>query len=206
MSSELTKDLEKQPKSIWRIIGKVLFRTFLLVFTTALLLVGGLYGLVYTFNYGPSPAARSMFVTSVLETSALDFLATWFLPAEEIETILATNRIEQIDTVSNPNLIVIPDKSELAVDEEEKDIEIIEISGPTYTGRIMIVKDPSRVYVGTCSYFGNPDKSGDKLQTMVKNNNAIAGINGGGFLDTNGGGTGTIPTGVVFSNGEFRYG
>ena len=206
MSSELTKDLEKQPKSIWRIIGKVLFRTFLLVFTTALLLVGGLYGLVYTFNYGPSPAARSMFVTSVLETSALDFLATWFLPAEEIETILATNRIEQIDTVSNPNLIVIPDKSELAVDEEEKDIEIIEISGPTYTGRIMIVKDPSRVYVGTCSYFGNPDKSGDKLQTMVKNNNAIAGINGGGFLDTNGGGTGTIPTGFVFSNGEFLYG
>ena len=208
MTAELTKDLEKQPNSVWRIIGKILFRTFLLLFTTVLLLAGGIYGLVYTFNYGPSPSARSMFVTSVLETSALDFLATWFLPAEEIETILATNTIEKMDVVSNPNLIVISDKTELSEDEEteEKEIEIIELSGPTYTGRMMIVKDPSRVFVGTCSAFGNASKSGDKLQTMVERYDALAGINGGGFLDTGGVGTGSIPTGFVFSGGEFLYG
>ena len=209
MSAELTKDLEKQPKSVWRIIGKILFRTFLLLITTAALLAGGVYGLVYTFNYGPSPSARSLFVTSVLETSALDFLATWFLPAEEIETILASNNVEQMDTVSNPNLIVIPDYSEnpeLADNSEEKDIEIVEVSGLTYSGRMMIVKDPSRVYVGTCSSFGNASGSGERLLTIAKNNDAIAGINGGGFYDPNGMGTGSIPTGFVFSGGEFLYG
>ena len=206
MSAELTKEIEKQPKSVFQIIGKILFRTFIVLFTTVLLLVGGIAGLVYTFNYGPSPSARSLFVTSVLETSALDFLATWFLPAEEIETILATNTVEQMDTVSNPNLIVIPDHQEASETSEEKAIEIVEVSGLTYSGRMMIVKDPSRVYVGTCSSFGDPKGSGERLITIAKDNNAIAGINGGGFYDPNGMGTGSIPTGFVFSKGEFLYG
>lgn len=206
MPAELTKEFDTEPVSIWRIIGKIIFRTFLLLFTTALLLVGGIVGLVYTFNYGPSPSARSLFVTSVLETSALDFLATWFLPAEEIETILATNAVEQLDTVSNPNLIVIPEKSEASENSEEKEIEIVEVSGLTYSGRMMIVKDPSRVFVGTCSSFGNPNGAGEKLLAISKNYDAIAGINGGGFYDPNGTGTGSIPTGFVFSEGEFLYG
>jgi len=209
MSGELKKEMEKQPKSVWRIIGKIFFRTFLLLLTTVALLAGGAYGLIYTFNYGPSPSARSLFVTSVLETSALDFLATWFLPAEEIETILATNNVEQMETVSNPNLIVIPDSSEQyehTGNSEEKEIEIVEVSGLTYSGRMMIVKDPSRVYVGTCSSFGDENGSGEKLLSIAKNHDAIAGINGGGFYDPNGTGSGSIPTGFVFSGGEFLYG
>ena len=127
MSGELTKELKKQPRFIGRIIRKIILRFFLIIFTTVLLLAGGVYGLVYTFNYGPSPSARSLFVTSVLETSALGFLATWFLPSEEIETILASNSVEEPDTISNPYLIVIPDpseKTENAEASEEKEIEI----------------------------------------------------------------------------------
>lgn len=209
MSGELTKEFEKQPGSVWQSIGRFLFRTFLLLFTTALLLAGGAYGLIYTFNYGPSPSARSLFVTSVLETSALDFLATWFLPAEEIETILATNNVEQMAAVSNPNLIVIPnydETPELTEDSEEKEIEIVEVSGLTYTGRMMIVKDPSRIYVGTCSSMGDENSTGEKLLSIVKKYDAVAGINGGGFYDPNGAGTGSVPTGFVFSGGEFLYG
>lgn len=209
MSGELKKELNKQPKFVWQVIGKIFFRTFLLLLTTLVLLAGGAYGLIYTFNYGPSPSARSLFVTSVLETSALDFLATWFLPAEEIETILATNNVEQLEAVSNPNLIVIPNSSEQfehTENSEEKEIEIVEVSGLTYSGRMMIVKDPSRIYVGTCSSFGDENGSGEKLLTIAKNHNAIAGINGGGFYDPNGTGTGSIPTGFVFSGGEFLYG
>ncbi|MBO5353746.1 MAG: phosphodiester glycosidase family protein [Lachnospiraceae bacterium] len=206
MSAELTKDPGKQPVSIGRVLGKIIFRLLLLLFTTAAILAGGIYGLVYTFNYGPSPSARSLFVTSVLETSALDFLATWFLPSEEIATILATNNVEQMDAVSNPDLIVIPEHSETSAAADEKEIEITEVSGLTYSGRMMIVKDPSRVFVGTCASFGNPDGAGEKLLTIAGHYNAIAGINGGGFYDPNGTGTGSIPTGFVFSQGEFLYG
>ena len=106
-------------KSTWRKVGKIVFRTFLVLFTTVLLLVGGVVGLVYTFNYGPSPSARSLFVTSVLETSAVGFLATWFLPAEEVQTILATNKIAEFDVVTNPNLISIPEGTNETTNNEE---------------------------------------------------------------------------------------
>ena len=206
MAAELTKELRSKPVSVWRIIGKILFRTFLVLFTTVLLLVDGIIGLVYTFNYGPSPSARSLFVTSVLETSALDFLATRFLPSEEIETILATNAVEHFDIVSNPNLIVIPERSETNESTEEKAIEVVAVSGLTYSGRMMIVKDPSRVFVGTCSSLGDPEGTGEKIQAIANRYDAIAGINGGGFYDPKGVGSGSIPTGFVFSGGEFLYG
>ncbi len=185
---------------------KYFARFLLVVFTTLLILVGGVVGLVYTFNYGPSPSARSLFVSSVLETSAVGFLATWFLPSEEIQTILANNTVEQFDAVTNPNLIVIPDTEEEQEYYAENDVEIVPVNGLTYAGRMMIVKDPSRVKVGTCANFGNPDKWGERLLSIVKRYDALAAINGGGFEDVNGRGTGTIPIGFVFSGGKYLYG
>lgn len=185
---------------------KYFARFLLVVFTTLLILVGGVVGLVYTFNYGPSPSARSLFVSSVLETSAIGFLATWFLPSEEIQTILANNTVEQFDVVTNPNLIVIPDTEEDPEYYAENDVEIVPVNGLTYAGRMMIVKDPSRVKVGTCANFGNPDKRGERLLSIVKRYDALAAINGGGFEDVNGRGTGTIPIGFVFSGGKYLYG
>lgn len=185
---------------------KYFARFLLVVFTTLLILVGGVVGLVYTFNYGPSPSARSLFVSSVLETSAAGFLATWFLPSEEIQTILADNAVEELDVVTNPNLIVIPDTEEDPEYYAENDVEIVPVNGLTYAGRMMIVKDPSRVKVGTCANFGNPDKWGEHLSSIVKRYDALAAINGGGFEDVNGRGTGTIPIGFVFSGGKYLYG
>ncbi|MGN0505005.1 MAG: phosphodiester glycosidase family protein [Lachnospiraceae bacterium] len=198
-------ETEKKP-SFWKTVRKVLWRTTALLLTTVLLLVGGIVGLVYTFNYGPSPSARSLFVSSVLETSAIGFLATWFLPSEEIRTILSNNTVEELDTVTNPNLIKIPDAEENPEYYEENDIEIVEVSGLTYSGRMMIVKDPSRVKVGVCANVGQEDKAGEKLISIVKRYDAIAGINGGGFYDPNGQGTGSIPTGFVFSEGKYLCG
>ena len=50
MAAELTKELRPKPASVWRTIGKILFRTFLVLFTTVLLLVDGIIGLVYTYK------------------------------------------------------------------------------------------------------------------------------------------------------------
>lgn len=195
-----------EKNKVLSLIGKILWRTFVWLMTTVLLLVGAIVGLVYTFNYGPSPSARSLFVSSVLETSAIGFLATWFLPSEDIKTILSDNTVEELQVVTNPNLIVIPDAKEDPDYYEENDIEIVEVNGLTYYGRMMIVKDPSRVKVGVCANFGNPDKRGEKLLSIVTRYDAVAGINGGGFDDPNGKGTGTIPTGFVFAGGSYLYG
>lgn len=192
--------------SVRRTICRILLRFAAVIVTTVVVLAGGLYGLIYTFNYGPSPSARSLFVSSVLETSAIGFLATWFLPSEEISTILSSNAVEEMDAVTNPNLIKIPDTRTNPEYYEENDIEIVEVSGLTYFGRMMIVKDPSRVKVGVCANFGKETKRGEKLLSIVNRYDAIAGINGGGFDDPNGHGTGSIPTGFVFSEGNYLYG
>lgn len=193
-------------KSIFGKIGKFFLRILIVVMITVVILLGGAVGLIYTLNYGPSQSARSLFVSSVLETSAIGFLATWFLPTEEIETILATNKVEQFDVITNPNMIVIPDTAEGTVDEEQSPIEFVKVSGLTYVGNMMIVKDPSRIFVGLCEHFNDASQMGDKLGAMIEREGAIGGINGGGFLDINGKGTGSVPLGFVFSKGKYLCG
>lgn len=193
-------------KSVSRTLGKIILRIVFVLITTIVVLAGGAVGLICTLNYGPSPSARNLFVSSVLETSAIGFLATWFLPTEEIETILATNKVEQFDVITNPNLIVIPDNIENMEDKEEQPIEFVKVSGLTYVGNMMIIKDPTRVFVGICEHFNDESKRGDKLGDMIEREDAIGGINGGGFLDINGHGTGSVPLGFVFSKGEYLCG
>ena len=44
------------------------------------------------------------------------------------------------------------------------------------------MQNPKRVYIGTPAAYGN-DKEGVTTLNMVKNDNALYGINGGGFYD-----------------------
>ena len=58
---------------------------------------------------------------------------------------------------------------------------------------MLIVQNPKRVTIGTPEAYGN-DREGVSTIDMVRNANALYGINGGGFYDT-GRGNGGIPTG-----------
>lgn len=103
------------------------------------------------------------------------------------------------------------DTSELIPDEtsgdEKKDdgIELVEVIGSTYKGTMMIVKDPSRVSVGTLPTYGE-GYSGKTLRTFIKESGAVAGINAGGFWDEGGAGTGSVPDGIVIRDGEIIWG
>ncbi len=88
---------------------------------------------------------------------------------------------------------------------EEDGIVIVEVSGATYKGHMMIVADPSRVKVGVCQSLGSETGRGQKLSTIIDRYGAVAGINAGGFADENGSGSGAIPLGYVFSEGQFLY-
>lgn len=88
----------------------------------------------------------------------------------------------------------------------ENGILICKVTGPTYQGHMMVVKDPSRVFVGTCKNIGDSGARGDKLNTIVERYGAVAGVNAGGFADEGGHGTGTIPLGYAISQGKFYSG
>ncbi len=75
---------------------------------------------------------------------------------------------------------------------------VSEIVEGTYRGMVMLVDDPSRVYVGTTT---SPGVEGLRMPTMLATYGAIAGINASGFADPGECGTGGDVIGRSYSNG-----
>ena len=151
------------------------------------------------------PAAQQMFVTTILETGQLKFLASWFLSADEIQAIVDKNSMKEFNEEVDDGLIQIGSSGNVSVDGDaapdtgEEPIEIVEVSGSTYFGTLMIVKDPSRVSLATIYPWRDV---GVTLDELVKGAGAIGGINGGLYNSSNN--SGGRPYGVIVSNGEIQ--
>ena len=90
--------------------------------------------------------------------------------------------------------------NEVTVIDEEEGLFISKIDGGTYKGLVMLIDDPSRVFVGT-----TPAKTtrGYRIGEMMDYyGGVIAGINGSGFSDPNDSGTGNDIIGYCMSQGE----
>ena len=161
-----------------------------------------LLGTVLLFLYGPSNYVRGLFVTTVMETSAAKFLATGFLGEERVNEILSENTLVCFEDTTDTNLIDIPTEENI-VKEELDSIVIEDVSGSTFKGKIMIIRDPSRLYVGVTNQLG---VSGERTDKMVKREDAIGGVNAGGFLDEGGMGHGGDPLGIVIQHGKIITG
>lgn len=186
-------------------------KVFTLLLLTAALLLSAVVGLCYVVFKGPSEAARDLLVVSAMETSAMKFVPRVFFTQEEIDRIIENNSVVQTYEVTEPqkvqNGMAAGDSSQESETEplDMSAIEIVEVTGMTYKGKMMIVNDPSRVYVATPSAFGLAS-GGLRVEEMCKRDNAIAGVNGGGFMDENGVGNGGMPIGLVISNGVMMNG
>lgn len=146
------------------------------------------------------PSVQRTFVTTILETGQLKFLASWFLSPEEIQEIVNQNSMQAFNNEVDADLIQSGSFGENIENEEVPDIEIVEVAGATYTGTMMIVKDPSRVSLATIYPW---KERGVTLDKLVTDNGGIAGINGGLYDSTDN--TGGKPYGVIVSNGEIQH-
>ena len=174
-----------------RIIGRVL----LSVVTAALAIVLALVVIVMSIIHGPSPSARDTFVTTVLESGNLKFLATMFLSEEEINEIVSRTSMGEMETDIDEGLIAVD--TEVEGNFDANGIEIAEVNGRSFYGTMMIVADPAKVIVGTTYPWGEYGKELDQLVTM---HGAVGGVNGGLYAaDMNKGGK---PYGVCVSKGE----
>lgn len=187
-------------KKFLRITGKL----FLWVFVTLALLTAGFLVMIYMVSRGPSGQIRNLFVTSVRETSAAGFLADIFLSDQEVAAIMASNVVEAGEINTDTDLFTFTEEPG-DTDEESSDIEIVDVRGALYKGKMMIVKDPSRVKVGICDEF-DKNKAGLTLLEIIDKYDAVAGVNGGRYNDDNGFGKGGQPEGIVFSEGKLVYG
>lgn len=223
-SLETSETQEKKPKSkVLKFVG----RFFAFVGVTLLMLVIGLYVIMWICTKGPSSQIKELFVLSVRESSAGGFLADIYLSPEEIAFIEEKNKVEEVTSVTDTSIVQITAKtgdsaSDNTIDQEveegfivesmfdvnvytENGIEFHEIAGTTFTGIAMVVSDPSRVFIGTPrdTYDGGP---GISVPDIANRYGAIAATNGGFFVDTGGHGDGGTPIGAVFSHGKMVYG
>jgi exopolysaccharide biosynthesis protein len=80
---------------------------------------------------------------------------------------------------------------------EDKGIQIININESNFKGYIILIKDPKRIAVGVTPNLG---QSGATLKEIINANNAVGGINAGGFVDVNLMGNGAKPIGILINN------
>ena len=207
------KEKKQHPKL--RAFGRGVAKVSITLVTVVLLLVAALYGVMYVLAKGPSPTARDLFVRSVRETSAIGFLANLYFSEAEIQEIIQGKDIaEYIET--DTSLIQIPQPDQDTdteqgpvadqwglIDEDGDGIIIEDVKGQGYSGKMMVVLDPSRVIMGSVpSSYGY---RGYTVAEMVEHFDAVAGINAGGFEDPNGSGNGSIPDTLVVFDGQIYY-
>ena len=174
-------------------VVKFIGKTFSFIGITLVVIIITLLLTIFLICHGPSESARNLFVTTVLETGQLKFLASVFLSDDEITKIVSANSLSEMQEEVDTDLIKVDDNKEKEL------IEIQKVSGNNFEGTMMIISDPSKISLATTYPWSEYGKELDKL---VNENNALAGINGGLYYsDANKGGR---PLGVTVSNGEIQ--
>ena len=161
--------------------------------------------------YGPWSGFRDWLITTAMTTMTHQYFATWFYDDETIQEVLAKNKVEETDEITNTNTIIINktsankeyaneyERAVLEKDPDNDDYKIIEIEGKGYSGYLAVIYDPSRIKTVYTKKLGT---SGQYLTQMAKDNDALIAINGGGFEDPNFNSNGANPVGMTFSGGK----
>ena len=181
-------------------LGEHLLRFLAVVLTVVVVFAGTLFLSLKMICGSTSPSAKRTFVTTLLETGQLKFLVSWFVPAAEVQEIVNSNSMVKLDEDVDAGLITFEPFEDNEQDPEAKDLEVIELSGRTYTAKLIKVRDPSRISLATIYPWRD---TGVTLEELAKQSGAIAAINGGIYDSTNN--SGGRPYGVIVSNGEIQY-
>ena len=178
-------------KKIARIIGRVL----LVVLVTIVMLVGTLFIMIKRICSDSAPAARNLFISTVLESGQMKFLASWFCTDAQINEVINANKMESMDSDIDTSLINISTDTDTQTVDNNGEAE--QFDG---NGKMLIIKDPSQVKVGTTYPWGD---YGKELHEIVSGAGAVAGVNGGLYVSS--GNRGGSPLGIVVQDGKITY-
>ena len=177
-------------------IGKGILRFLIVLLITILFALLILLITVKLICSGISQSAKELYATTMLETGQLKFMATFFMSAEELQEIVNKNSVKEMTAEMDKNLINV--NSDTSKDMSKITIE--EVSGQTFYAKMMIINDPSRVKLATTYPWS---EYGKELEGLVKQDDSIAGINGGLYVSV--ANKGGYPLGTVVCEGEIQY-
>lgn len=139
---------------------------------------------------------RDIWVETAMSTMKHQYLAKWFLSDDEINKILA-----KLEVQNNEN----SDSNEInfsSATSSGNNIKVEKITGKNYVGYVMTISRTENISL----VDSRNGSRGTKLSQICKNNNAIAGINAGGFVDNDGRGNGNLLCDATIINKKLLYG
>lgn len=209
--------VQRKPKKpsilvkILKAIGLFILRLLLVVVTVAVLAVAALYMVCDLIFNGPSPEARNVLTMSMLESSGMKWFPAIFLGEEMVAEIQKKDDAPLPDDITDISQIVI-DKNNVVQSGSEWDghpdgIIIEHVPGDTYSAHVMLIRDPSSVYLATSTDHFSKSIPGVSINYQMELEGAIAGINGGAFFDNGTGSSqvGSVPIGLVISEGRVAW-
>ncbi len=218
--SEMRPDKKKDNKSIEGNGKKTkhkLKKSVVALLVFSIVLVLGVIGYV-TVAFGNIPFIvkwRNIWIETAMTTDQHKWLATWFFPDSLIDKVMSVQvDIKDIsvtdiygnqssDVLGQENLIVgEKDKfgNTVFANDLEENIVILEIKKSNFTGKLVLVDDPSRVFLGATDYKGS---RGEFICDYLEKENAVVGVNASGFVDKGGVSLGGEVTGQCVSKGEY---
>lgn len=169
-------------------------RNFIIKSIISCVLLGFVFlGLI---RIGVFPNLQEFVVTSAMTTLSHQYLADIVASKDKIKDIMENNKV--VEDYEDFDKSKINDNGVISGDR----VELTDISRDGYTGYMLTITNPERIFLGTPKSLGG---SGSKISTLAQNYNAIAGVNAGGFSDENGKGSGGTPTGIIIQDGEIKY-
>lgn len=96
---------------------KYIMRGALCAITVIVALLIAAYSVMFVLAKGPSPTASTLFVRSVMETSAAKFLARIYFTESEINEILSAGTGD--DQITDPSLIQIPSEKDTTAESDD---------------------------------------------------------------------------------------
>ncbi|MGG5254233.1 phosphodiester glycosidase family protein [Neobacillus sp. SM06] len=195
----ITRDAEYMTRSKRKRKKNRLWRVFLILFLMFLTAGGGfLYGTDQGLQY------RKLLVGSVLSTQHPQYV-------KYLRFLLSKSEFDALyDAWKNPKTVEskITDQKNNHIAKAamkpslSESIQVDTVNTANFTAKVMIIPDPTTVHVVTSKY----SYKGEALSDLITENNAIAGINAGGFVDKGGTGSGGQMLGIVISNGSVLSG
>jgi len=163
--------------------------------------------LCFLFVYGPIDYAKVFWITTSMATNDHQFLANIFYSEDTIKEVMSNNYLEEIKEDTDASSITIGKEEKITsyTSVYEKEIlereegalyKLIQFKYNEFDCHMIAVYDPTRISVA----YNARLNSGRILSDIIKDYNAILGINGGGYSWVNG-----YPNGLVVHDGKIIY-
>lgn len=157
--------------------------------------------------YGPIDKAKVFWITTAMETANHKYLANIFYSESSIKEVMSNNYLVEVGEETDTESIKIGEEEKInnytsiyekqILEREETDLyKLIQFKYKDFDCHLVAIYDPKRVEVG----YNKKINTGKILSEIVKDHNAILGINGGGYFWSSG-----KPRGLIVHDGKVIY-